>query len=569
LLRKEAEVDREERYDIVIVGGGHNGITAAAYLAKCGLSVCVLEERPEVGGGQENTEPIPGVSIDPHATLLYAAAAPGFEQLELWKYGFRMAWSPAVQRPGEMYRAGVLTTDGPVPPTQKDMEGLAKLFGIGTSYPFLKELLRAIYWCPPHPQDMEQTVDDVPWVQLLKERAPEVWSESIPQMSLFDLLDEFLETEALKVSFAGGAWYCGAAPHWEGMAIPSFGGIANVLYSRGIPRGGMHHYAHSIVRCAIAHGARIRTCCPVDEIIVSNGRAAGVRLRDNAAWGEKTIWADKAVLSAVDLQQTFLKLIGPRHADASFLQRVKDVSLKGSSLYVGHLLVSERPRYAPKYKKREETAVLVSPGFYPCDSREILLQQAMEVDGGKTTPSLEKGKLFWVALTHEYDSTRCRLPDHLLFSPIYIQLPAPEYHEGGAEAANEMKPAIEAAILRDMGEIFSNVNSDTIAGYWANTPYDSELRNVGLIGGGWYSTRHCSDQWWSQRPLPELARYRTPVDGLYLCHQTSHPGGLCLMAVPYNLMHILIEDGIAEPGDWWYSSPWYVAEKKEKVAAYL
>jgi phytoene dehydrogenase-like protein len=67
---------------------------------------------------------------------------------------------------------------------------------------------------------------------------------------------------------------------------------------------------------------------------------------------------------------------------------------------------------------------------------------------------------------------------------------------------------------------------------------------------------------WTQRPLPELARYRTPIDGLYHCHQTSgHPGALCLMAIPYNLMHILIEDGIAQPGKWWYPSPWYIPQQ--------
>jgi phytoene dehydrogenase-like protein len=80
----------DERYDIVIIGGGPNGATAAAYLSKCGLSVCVLEERYEAGGSCETAEPMAGVRIYPHAMLMYASPAPGFEQLELWKYGFRM-----------------------------------------------------------------------------------------------------------------------------------------------------------------------------------------------------------------------------------------------------------------------------------------------------------------------------------------------------------------------------------------------------------------------------------------------------------------------------------------------
>jgi len=561
-------VNREERFDIVIIGGGHNGITAAAYLSKCGLSVCVLEERPETGGGQENTEPMAGVRIDPHATYLYGAAAPGFEQLELWKYGFRMSWSPMLDLadPEARRRGGSLTTEGLVPPTEKDLMGFAKLTGIGTERPFLKELLRAIYWCPPHPQDMEPTPDDIPWVQVLKQRAPEIWSDSILEMSLLDLMDELMETESYKVAQAAVAWYSGAAPHWKGVAIPSFAGAASLMIA-GVspPRGGMHHYAHSIVRCALAHGARVLTCCPVDEIILQNGRAAGVRLRDDAAWGEKTIWADKAVLSAVDVKKTFLNLIGPRHLDVSFMQRVKDISMKGGSLYVAHILLREPPRFASKFAGARDEDI-VSRIVYPCDSRKILLDQITDVDSRKVTPNLDPDKLLFIDVGAKmHDPSCCTIPGHYLVSPLYIQVPVPEYHVNGPEAVNKQKPEIDAAIIRAYSQVACNVNSDTIAGYWANSPYDSELRNTGLIAGNWYATRCCSDQWEGQRPLPELARYRTPIDGLYLCNQTSHPGGLCLMAVPYNLMHILIEDGIAEPGDWWYPSPWYIPEKKKEL----
>ena len=80
----------KEIYDFVIIGGGPNSISLAAYLAKCGVSVCILEARSECGGGCENVEPIPGYMFDPHATILYGGAAPAFEQLELHKFGLRM-----------------------------------------------------------------------------------------------------------------------------------------------------------------------------------------------------------------------------------------------------------------------------------------------------------------------------------------------------------------------------------------------------------------------------------------------------------------------------------------------
>jgi phytoene dehydrogenase-like protein len=109
----------------------------------------------------------------------------------------------------------------------------------------------------------------------------------------------------------------------------------------------MHGYFHSIIRCAISHGAVFRTCCPVDEIIIQDGRAMGVRLRETAAQGSKTLWASKAVIAAIDFRQTFLGLVGKKHLDPAFIQKVKDISLKGGSLYVSHFFTHEPLRVRP------------------------------------------------------------------------------------------------------------------------------------------------------------------------------------------------------------------------------
>src|SRR5574340_232871 len=122
-------MSKEERYDIVIIGAGHNGTTTAAYLAKCGLSVCVLEERPECGGAQETVEPIACVRLQPHAIANYGGSAPGWEQLELWRYGFRMDWKPNVSVPF-LFERHLFTSDGPWPISQKDMMGWAKICGL-------------------------------------------------------------------------------------------------------------------------------------------------------------------------------------------------------------------------------------------------------------------------------------------------------------------------------------------------------------------------------------------------------------------------------------------------------
>ena len=343
---------KDERYDFVVVGGGPNGVALSAYLGKCGASVCVLEERPEAGGACENTEPIPGVRITPHAMYMYGGPAPGFEQLELHKYGFRMDWSPMSENLADQKEGGVLTTEGVAPLTDKDAMGWAKISGMLGQPPFIKDLLRSIFWCPPHPPEVEVTAENVPYMQVYKQHQPDVWTEELLDMTMFDLMDEYLETEPFKVMHAMVAWYSGAAGHWEGVAIPALGcDITLTLYSGlSVPRGGMHGYFHSIIRCAIAHGVVVRTCCPVDEIIIEDGRAMGVRLRETATTDEKRIWANKAVISGVDVKQTFAKLVGPQHLGSSFRKKVEDISVKGGSIWVSHLLTREPLRPREKFR---------------------------------------------------------------------------------------------------------------------------------------------------------------------------------------------------------------------------
>jgi phytoene dehydrogenase-like protein len=559
---------------VVVVGGGHNGSTIAAYLAKSGLSVCVLEARPECGGGQENTEPRPGFRIDPHATYLYGGAAPGFDQLELWKYGFRLV--------GYASMSGVATLDGAAAnmgsrwrpdigeeslrPYMNGGGGMRLVESLDE--PAMRELLRALFWTPPHPSGYDVEPQDMPWWQVFRKYLPEIWSPQLLDMSYCDFLEEFVQWEPQRVLAAMGAWYCGAHPNWDGMLLPSLGGTLLFSYSSGSPRGGMHSYAHAIIRCALAHGARMLTNAPVEEIIVRNGRAVGVRLAEDAAWPEKTIWADKAVISGVDVKQTFLRLVGKRHLDVGFSQRVDDVSLKGGSLFVMSVICRE----LPKYHGRDEwfpDAIYPSCVVAPADSMEFFHTQTRDAYSYKHAPAeLTPEHLTMMICQHDvYDSTRCPEGYHVL-SPIYLECPPPQYDVTGPEGYNRQRDEITKAALALLERLAPNMHSDNILDVFVNTPQDSEFRNAGMSGGNWYGARQSEDQWFGTRPLPELARYRTPIDGLYLCSQTSHPGGLCLMAVPYNLMHILIEDRVVEPASWWYPSSWYVPENgaRQEVA---
>jgi len=568
---------KDESYDIVIIGGGPNGTTTAAYLAKCGLSVCLLEERTECGGACETQEPIPGVRIFPHAVLMYASAAPGFEQLELHRHGFRMEWDPHF---GEIEKTAALAcTDGWRTISQKDQMGWAKLGGLLGQPPFTRELLRATFWCPPHPPEVEVTDDNTPYMQVYKKYQPDIWTHELREMTMLDLLDEHVETESFKTGMAFAAWASGAAGHWEGVAIPATLCVQLLTLpntgQRSVPRGGLHGYFHAIHRAAVHKGAVIRTGCPVDEILIEDGRAVGVRLKETAAMGGRKVLAKKAVIAACDVHQAFLKLVGPKHVDPGFIRKVKDISLKNQTLYVSVFHTKRQLSFRDKFKDGGEercVGAVRQPGIgiYPCDSREIYYENVADVDGHKGQPTVPPERAMWFQIPAQgFDPTDCQgsYSRGCISSSFEMAVASPDYHKEGEDALDRYKEEMDAYMRKAYGQILKGLDGDNVLHHWSATGRDVEFRNTGLIGGTWAGSRHCEDQLWTNRPIPELARYRTPIEGLYHAHQTSgHPGGLCLMAIPYNLMHILIEDGIAEPGTWWYPSPYYIPQEG-KVSA--
>jgi len=562
---------RDERYDVVVVGGGPNGMGTAAYLAKSGLSVCVLEERTECGGACETVEPIPGVRIYPHAMLMYASPAPAFDQLELWRYGFRMTWNPVDN--DALMATGSTTTEGIVPADEKDLTGFAKLGGLMGSPSFTKELMRAAFWCPPHPPEVEVTDENVPYMQVYKKYQPDVWTPELRQGTMFDLMDEHFGTEPFKVTMAFAAWASGAAGHWEGVAVPALLAVQLLILPntgrQSIPRGGLHGYFHAIHRCAVNHGAVIRTMCPVDEILVDDGRAVGVRLREDAAIGGRTIRADKAVVAAVDYRTSFLDMVGPKHLDPGTLQRIRDISLKNGTLYTSTFHTREPIHWQPKFKAMEMGCCgpdrVPFGGVYPSDSREIYYENVADCDGRKSMPTLPPEKLMWfLTPSQNFDATDAQgsYPNGYVSAAFEVNVPIPELQVEGIDTQIERKAELDAYVRKAYSQAIQGLDDDNVIHHWSSTGREAEYRNTGLIGGTWCGSRHCEDQLWGNRPTPELAWYRSPIEGLYHAHQTTgHPGGLCLMAIPYNLMHILIEDGIAEPGAWWYPSPYYIPQE--------
>ena len=543
----------------------------AAYLAKCGVKVCLVEARLEVGGGCETIEPIPGFRIDPHASFLYAGAAPGWEQLELWKYGLRVVpskvWGTSVTRDCQRVTTGGRWDKEAVRDAML-MWGEDQAAQTEAIYQILesaecREFLRSIFWTPPPPEGYSLEPKDLPWVKAIK-KLPLlglVYDDSWLDMSTLDITNLLLKEEAQKVGICLAAWDSGPDFISKGMGIVGLSDSFLLMYASAAPLGGMHSYMHALMRCAVAHGATILTSSRVEGIIVESGEAKGVSLADTAPPANKIIWADRAVISCTHVKETFLKLIGAKHLDRGFLQRVKDINLNGANVFKLDMIVKELPRFKGKAGEYMEKHVpdLVA---WPTDSLDVLMNQRNAVNVERRHPIKKDEMLIRSGRASVYDPTRCPPGYHILYN--FITVPPYEYHRDGPEAVNKAKDEIVEAMLQHYRDYCTNMGDDNIVAKFAMTPYDSAFRNTGFVGANFPGIRACEDQWWINRPLPELSRYRTPIHKLYLCSQTCHPGGLALMAVPYCLMHILIEDLNLKPGGWWYPSPYYVSDREVK-----
>jgi phytoene dehydrogenase-like protein len=566
---------RKSAYDFVIVGGGPNGLGAAAYLSKWGFSVCVLEARPEVGGGAENVEPIPGYSIDPHASFFYGGAAPALEQLELGRYGFRLSRTTdgfISTSDGRFVTGGTNIYHDDVP---LDAELMAEALGMERDaakfytefMANLKgrvvEFLRSVYWTPPYDHRWRVPPEELPEVKIFQDMVP-TWDPAFLDMSYYEFLEQLGLPDPVMCGNLINAWGNGAHPYYRGMVIPAFSVGQLMLYTNAAPVGGMHALAHALARCALAHGARIFVNAPVTEVVVRDGRAVGARVDDDSVLEEKMVWANMGVIFNNHVKN-LPKVVSSDAFTPDFVSRVDDLSLKGGSLFVANLVISEMPRFpdAPHLNlEQTDTTSLVLNADTP-----MLMEMMRDVHSFRTHPTdVDHYAGIWYICHGAHDQTRVRgdvrgKPGYVL--DFNLQVPAPEDHRGGPLAVNEAKDEIVANVKEILRRYAPNMTEDKYLGVFVNTPHDSSMRNMAFVGGQWMGMRESDDEWGRNKPLPELARYRTPVDGLYLCHQTSHPGGLCLIAVPYNLMHMLHEDYdeiSSTTPDWWFPSPWHITD---------
>lgn len=504
-----------QKHDVVVIGAGHNGLTAAAILARAGRKVLVVEGREVIGGLAAGEEFHPGyrstgVLQDTAGIRRWVVADLGLEQ-----HGLAFCSSPPpvfvpeLSGPGlELFRdpgdaaeelsrhSSHLRASGA---TSQDAEryGEYRAF-LARITPVLRRLLDR-----PPPEIFEPGLGDL--LELgrsalslrLMGKRDMMELLRIAPMCVADYLGEWFDSELLKAALAGPA----IAATWTGPWSP--GTNLNLLldeaHREGPVKGGPQALVVALERAARAQGVEIRTGARVEGLELRQGRVAGVRLQD----GE--ILEATAVAASCDPKQVFLRLLpagaSPRQSEQNMVNfRSRGTTAKVNLALSGYPRLACRPDVTPAVIRTGETLDQLERAFDPVKYRQLSDEPVLDVH----VPTIESPEL---------------APDgHHVFSILASF--APHDLEGGW--TDERKDELYQRVVSALGRYAPDLE-DAIVGSEVSTPAALETR-YGITGGHLYHGEHSTDQL-VVRPTPECARYQTPFAGLFLCGSGSHPGG--------------------------------------------
>ena len=520
--------------DVVIIGGGHNGLACAAYLAKAGLDVLVLEKRGVVGGAAATEEPWPGYRVSSASYVVSLMPPRVVRELDLKRFG---------------YEVSIITPDYFVPfpdgtsltlwgDVERDAAAIGRFserdaaayVAFDRYFDRVARLLKDLLFVVPPNMNLRDLPKWAATAGRFRKWSGRDLHETVRlfTMSAADFLDEWFEDERVKGALATqaiiGAWCGPMTPgsayvlmhHWIGEVDGHAG-------AWGWVKGGMGGISAAMARSAEAAGAEIRTDAEVDRVAINaSGRAVGVALADGS------LVRAQRVVSCAHPVTTYLSLIGEERLPGDVVHDVRRYRTRSGSVKL-NVALSELPAF-PAWNQEGDLhkgLVAVSPSI------EYLERAWDDAKFGRMSEHPYVEVVFPTA--HEPEGLAPKGKHLMLAFSQYgpFELAEGSWDEGGRED-------YAARVLKALGEFAPSLES-AVEHLEVLTPRDIEER-FGLVGGNIMQGELTPDQLFSFRPIPGHGDYRTPVAGMYLCGSGTHPGG-GVMGVPgRNAASVILRD---------------------------
>jgi phytoene dehydrogenase-like protein len=519
----------DQEWDVILIGAGQNNFALGTYLGMAGLKTVICESRLENGGRLASEEiTLPGYW---HNTLAYFQdnrdLSPVWKELK-WDDGHHAEFVAPPVVSSLLFRDGKSisqhqslgdTVDSVARFSQNDAVVWRQAHDKYKR--LIRDFLIPYYYQTPQAngRSKRELESDLAGQDFLR-----LW-----QCTPRQVVDELFESDAIKtLVLSQMAIPRGVAVDYEGGGIEVLKMIAGDEKPE-LARGGSHSIAQVLQRAYVRNGGQIRAVHHIEKILVENGRAAGVRLRDGREWNAKL-----AVVSNVDPYSTFVDMVGEKHLPKTFMERIKSIELDEFSYFQVHLALKAPVRYA----------------LFEADDPAV--GQAMNVSMGPEKPGdlgamwqeIRAGEFsehvcFHAICPTAFDPLQAPRPKHTasLFMPVPFQLRGKK-----PEDWVQLKNGFMESVLKIWRRYATNLTDDNIEMKVAMDPFYLSGRWPNMRRGSVWVARKIAKQMGAQRPIPEVSGYRTPIERLYQVGVATHPADAVIAGSGHNCWQVMKED---------------------------
>ncbi len=547
-------------YDVVVVGGGINGLTTAAYLAKAGLSVGVFEARGQCGAHCDTVElGRPGFLHNTHAVWLVPALSPAMADLELEAFGLDLRGTDVLFAKTFLDGKNALQALDPSV-TQASLsrasERDAAMQGRIAQYlmehtPEALDLGQKLIYAAPSPETDRQRAAFQDG--LLRSIGVPIRGEDLQRMNGFDVIEALYESEAVRTLPAAWGEYTGQWPVWRGMGAMALDLSGMAPTAVHTARGGSHALTHALVKCLVHHGGEIWTTCPVEKIVVREGRACGIRLAPHALLPGEEIRA-RTVISNLTLVPTFAQLLGAEVVGHEWIEKVKRFNYDDPQLIGVYYALSGDPEFASAAHDPAIQRAWV--GYFGGETLAAIRGAMTDCLAGKIPDEVMGG---WFIPTRA-DPSQAPPGCHTMLAWVSVP-PCPQTWHGrtlrGWDSWRELAAPLADAVTERFAQYVPGFR-DLIVERHVNTPFDAELNNPSAVRGNMIGGSALPEQHASSRPLPGVITRgvsRSFVPGLYLSN-SIHPFGATHLGSGYLTACEVAEDAGCREAPWWQAQPY-------------